>query len=228
MIRVLLVEDDPEIGRTIKYYLAGLETYSVDYVTSAEAALEKKWEHYHVILLDIMLPGMDGITLCRELRQYFHCPILFVSCLDDTESVVRALSMGGDDFLTKPFDCRILDARIQANIRRMRMVQEMPPLKRQQAGDLVMQPENSLVIRNGEKIFLSDIEYRLLSFMMEHRGEYFESAELYRILWGRSSCGDPRTVAVHVYNLRQKLEDDPMHPKRLLNIRGKGYTFVCD
>ena len=226
MIHVLLVEDDPEIARSIRYYLGNLNTYDVIWADSAEAALKKRWESFQVILLDVMLPGMDGVSLCHELREYFKCPILFISCLDDTETVVKALSMGGDDYLVKPFDNQILDARIQANIRRVRMEHESEHPEKQKAGELILQPEGQFAIREGKKIEFSDLEYRLLSFLVDHIGQYFESQELYYILWGNSSYGDTRTVAVHIFNLRQKLEPDPAHPKHIINVRGKGYTYV--
>lgn len=226
MIRILLVEDDIEIRRSIKYYLAEAELYEIVAVDSAEEALKRKWENFHLILLDIMLPDMNGIELCREFRKIFQCPILFITCLDDTDTIVNALRMGGDDYIVKPFDNQVLEARIQANLRRVRMEHDLPEHLRLQSGSMILDPQKQALFQEGKEIPLSHLEYRLLAYMMEHRGEYFESQELYRILWGNASNGDCRTVVVHIYNLRKKIEKNPLEPEHLINVRGKGYSWV--
>ena len=128
MTNVLLVEeDDPEIARIIKYYLGQSESYQVDWVRDAQQAWVAARGGYDVILLDIMLPDMDGISLCGQLREWYHCPILFISCLGDSETIIRALERGGDDYIVKPFDNDVLHARIQANLRRARLEAEAVP-----------------------------------------------------------------------------------------------------
>ena len=121
MTRILLVEDDPAIAEIICDYLSELEEYQITVAPNAENALILSVSPFDIILLDIMLPDVNGIDLCSRLRTRLHCPILFISCIDDTDTIVNALAKGGDDYIVKPFDTQILHARIQANLRRIRM-----------------------------------------------------------------------------------------------------------
>lgn len=228
MIRVLLIEDDPNIARVIKYYLAQEECYDVRWVTDAEAALDKACAGQDIILLDVMLPGMDGIELCSRLRQWYHCPILFISCLSDTATIIRALESGGDDYLVKPFDNQVLHAKIQATLRRVRLDRKQEPTDSFRCGDLAFDPEAQTVTRGGETVHLLAMEARLLAFLMQHPDSCFPAAELYRQVWEGQPWGDARTVTVHIYNLRQKIEQDAKHPRYIKNVWGRGYGFDPD
>ena len=226
MIQVLLVEDDIEIARTIRYYLAMEERYETVWVQNVEEAIERAYGAFDAILLDVMLPDGDGVSLCTKLRELHGCPIIFISCLDDSETIVSALGQGGDDYIVKPFDNRVLHARIEANLRRAAMANEQPSNVTQEHAGFILNPTTqSLSFQNAE-MQLPPIEYRLLSYLMLHHGRYFKSSELYRMLWGKDSYGDTRTVIVHMYNLRKKIEKNPANPVHLINVRGKGYSFV--
>lgn len=225
MTNVLLVEDDREIARIIKYYLGQSDSYQVDWVTDAERAWTQARNGYDVILLDIMLPGTDGIQLCARLREWYHCPILFISCLGDSETVIRALEQGGDDYIVKPFDNQVLHARIQANLRRFRMERSEPVTGGFACPDFSLDAQKHVLHRGGERIQLVSMESKLLAFFMQNPNQYFTAAELYKTIWGKPSYGDNRTVTVHIYTLRKKLEADPSAPRYLKNTWGRGYTF---
>ena len=226
MIYVLLVEDDQEIARTIRYYLGSEEVYDVTWAKTASEAKALANDSFDIVLLDIMLPDSNGIDFCESLREYCKCPILFISCIDDTDTIVQALAKGGDDYITKPFSNQILNARIQANLRRVRMEHQLPQNETFVCGPFTLNVREHCLLRNGESIPLTRMECRLLAYMMQNEGVYFKSGELYKMLWGGSSYGDNRTVVVHIHNLRKKLEDNYLQPKYLVNVRGRGYAFV--
>ena len=206
MIRVLMVEDDPVIRDTTRYFLQSQQNFEVVCAETGGDALSHAREKFDVILMDILLPDTNGVDLCQRLRSWHHCPIIFTSCLDDTDTVVRALEMGGDDFLTKPYHNKVLLARIMANIRRVQMDAAEPNV-------------------NGQSIHLADMEYRILSLFVRYPNTFFTANELYQKIWGKDSLGDVRTVQVHIHNLRGKIEPDPAKPVYLKNVWGKGYIF---
>ena len=223
-----MVEDDPLIRDVILYYLTKEGGYDVVCAATAGEALAQARDSFDVILLDIILPDANGIDLCERIRQWQDCPVIFVSCLDDSDTMVRALSAGGDAFVTKPFDTRVLTANIQAAVRRYRQCVSSPSGNVVEAGGLTLRTEDHSVRKGDETIKLSDTEYHLLLFLMTHVGSYFTPRELYRHVWGEDSPGDSRTVLVHIHNLRRKLEDTPSDPRYIVMVWGRGYTFVGD
>ncbi len=226
MIHVLLVEDDPEIARTIRYYLSQEEIYDVTWAKTGTEAQALMSDSFDIVLMDIMLPDGNGIDFCAGLREERKCPLIFISCIDDTDTIVKALSKGGDDYITKPFDNRVLHARIQANLRRVRLDHQAGGDERFSCGRFVLDVKERTVCLGGEQIPLSRMECRLLAYMMKNEGTYFKSGELYRMLWGGPSYGDNRTVVVHIHNLRKKIEENYLEPRYLVNVRGRGYAFV--
>lgn len=225
MVRVLLVEDDPLVRDVILFYLEGEESYDVVCAGTAGEALAMARDRYDVILLDILLPDANGIDLCASLRQWHDCPVIFISCLDDSDTVVRALAAGGDAILSKPFDTRVLTAHIEAALRRYRsnVAPETPNVLR--AGGLLLNADRHEVEKNGETIRLSDTEFHILRFLMANAGTHFTPRELYHRVWGADSLGDSRTILVHIHNLRAKVEEDPANPRRIVMDWGQGYTF---
>ncbi|MEL1133686.1 response regulator transcription factor [Desulfitobacterium sp. THU1] len=222
MDKILLVEDNQEIGGIIRYYLE--KEYDVTYIQSAEDALLLT-DHirFDAILLDVMLPNMDGITLCQQLRKNIYCPIIFISCLGDEETIIRALKMGGDDYLVKPFKGPLLIAHIEANLRRSRMLREEKEIR---VRDIILDQEMHAVFRNGQEVLLSPLEYEILYYLMQHKGKLISFKELYSEVWHQSSIGDVRTIFVHIHNLRKKIEPDPDNPQYLKTVRHDGYVFV--
>lgn len=224
MPRVLLVEDDEFVSKVLSFYLEG-KGYRTACAGTAGEALGLARDSYDVILLDILLPDADGVGLCRQLRNWHSCPIIFFSCLDDSETIIRALDAGGDDFLTKPFDNDVLLAHIEANLRRARNEYGDPTPQPVTAGPFTLDVHRRIVLKDGQEMRLPPMECRLLAFLMEHAGTCYSSEDLYRYVWGKDSYGDVRTVLVHIRHLRMKIEDDPTKPVWLKNIWGKGYTF---
>lgn len=224
MVKVLLVEDDDTIARIIKYYLNQEAFYDVLWVKTAGEAVGASRDHFDVILLDILLPDVSGIDLCEKLRQWHSCPIIFISCLDDSNTIVNALEKGGDDFITKPFDNKVLAARIQANLRRAASAGTEPAHNLLSCKGFTLDA-NRHVIRVGDREYnLPLMEFRVLLYLMQNANRYITASELYKKVWGKDSYGDVRTVMVHIHNLRKKIEPDG-GSHYIKNTWGKGYLF---
>ena len=228
MIQVLLVEDDQEIARVIRYYLGEHDCYETRWADNAQKALEMLDESIDVVLLDIMLPDTDGISLCTLMRQKTTCPIIFVSCLDDSETIIKALEQGGDDYITKPFDNSILDARIRANLRRVQLDKCGSVPHSLCFHESSLDAKNAVLSVGDKRYQLPPIEFKLLSYLMSHPKMYFKPEELYHYIWGKESYGDTRTVVVHIHNLRRKIEENPSEPHYIKRVWGKGYVFDPD
>lgn len=227
MVRVLLVEDDPAISELTRAFLLAQPGYDVTCALSAAQALACADTPFDVIIMDILLPDTNGISLCAQLRKARNCPIIFSSALDDTDTIVHALQMGGDDFIVKPYDNKILLARIEANLRRVRMESQRQQESSIALGPYLLDDTTSQAYKNGEVLRLSQMEYRLLSWLMRHPNQYVTADELYLALWGDSAVNG-RTVQVHIHNLRKKIEEDPTQPRYLKSVWGKGYIFSTD
>lgn len=225
MIRVLLVEDDAMIREMTRIFLESQKRFEVVCAASGEEALAHAKDPFDVILLDILLPDTNGMQLCQTLRSGHHCPIIFTSCLDDVDTIVHALELGGDDFLTKPYDNKVLVARILANVRRVQMDAAEPSLRGYTCPAFRLDADSRSVHCRGEDIHLADMEYRILSLFVRNPNTFFTANELYQKIWGKDSLGDVRTVQVHIHNLRGKIEPDPAKPVYLKNVWGKGYIF---
>lgn len=226
MIRVLMVEDDPVIRDTTRYFLESQNNFAVVCAATGGEALDHAREHFDVILMDILLPDTNGVDLCQRLRAWYRCPVIFTSCLDDTETIVRALELGGDDFVPKPYNHKILLARIMANVRRVQMDAAEPSLNGYRCAAFALDSDSHSIRVGDRTVHLADMEYRILSLFVRFPNTFFTANELYRRIWGRDSLGDVRTVQVHIHNLRGKIEPDPAHPVYLKNVWGKGYVFA--
>lgn len=225
MYRVLLIEDDATIAKIIQYYLRQCKVYEVSWAKSAGEALALSRTPPDIILLDIMLPDVDGLELCAKLRERIYCPIIFISCIDDEDTIIKALELGGDDYLTKPFNCKVLHARIEANLRRVKLERAEHPRPQLQFPDFSVDAAGHALLKNGCSIPLPPIEFGLLMHLIDHPGRIITLDELYEAVWEKPSFGDVRTVIVHVYSLRKKLEPSPSAPRYIKNVRGKGYLF---
>ena len=168
MIRILLVEDDPVIRDTTSYFLNCQQNFEVVCADTGGEALSHAREKFDVILMDILLPDTNGMELCQRLRSWYHCPIIFTSCLDDTDTVVRATGIGGDDFLTKPYNHKVLLARIMANIRRVQMDAAEPSVSGYHCAAFTLDSNSHCVEKDGRSIHLADMEYRILTLFIRH------------------------------------------------------------
>jgi DNA-binding response OmpR family regulator len=228
--RILIVEDELTLQETLAYNLKH-QGYSVDTAGDGKSAIEKtKLTNPDLILLDIMLPGMDGFEVCRILRQESNIPILMLTARDDEIDRVVGLEVGADDYLTKPFSMRELIARVKALLRRVRIMKEMAGAGTDSHtiydfGDLIIDETRREITQNGNPLNLKPKEYELLLFFAQHKSQALSRELILEKVWGWEYFGDSRTVDVHVRWLREKIEKDPAQPKRIITIRSTGYRF---
>ncbi len=221
--RILTVEDDERIRTAVKLALED-EGWIVDEADNGEDALEMFARNpTDVVLIDIMLPGIDGFEVCRSIRRTSDVPIVMVTARADTHDVVAGLEAGADDYLTKPFAPKELSARIRALLRRVRAAD--PGSTHLVLGDLEIVPEEGLVTRNGEEVHLTKTEFRLLVELASSPGRVFSREVLLERVWGYGYFGDGRLVDVHIRRLRTKIEADPANPRHVVTVRGLGYKL---
>jgi DNA-binding response OmpR family regulator len=221
--RILAVEDDERIRTAVKLALED-EGWTVVEADNGEDALTHfQQEPADVVLIDIMLPGIDGFEVCRSIRRTSDVPIVMVTARDDTHDVVAGLEAGADDYLTKPFAPKELSARIRALLRRARTADVSSPHLR--FGDLEIVPEEGVVRRNGRDVHLTKTEFRVLVELAQSPGRVFSREVLLERIWEHGYFGDGRLVDVHVRRLRTKIEADPANPRHVVTVRGLGYKL---
>ena len=226
--KILIIEDDKDIAALEKDFLE-INGFTVaiegDGVKGAERALS---EAFSLILLDLMLPGKDGISVCREVRAKIDIPILMVSARGEDVDKVRGLGLGADDYITKPFSMAELVARVKAHLARYeRLTQSAGGKKTGEIdfGWLQINQSARRVFLNGGEIILANKEYELLAFLACHEEMVFSKEQLYDKIWGEEMYGDIKTVAVHINRLREKIEIDPANPLHIQTVWGAGYRF---
>ncbi len=230
--KVLVVEDEPILLETLEYNLSR-QGYKVCTAADGPTALAvARRERPDLILLDVMLPGIDGLEVCRILRQEMNVPILMLTARVDEVDKVVGLEVGADDYMTKPFSMRELLARVKALLRRVRLIREevaaeveMEAPERMVFGDLVIDSGRREVRRGHATLHLRPKEYDLLFFLARHRGTVLSRDLILERVWGWDYAGGTRTVDVHVRWLRAKIEEDPSNPRRIVTVRGVGYRF---
>ncbi|MEQ3550898.1 response regulator transcription factor [Pseudonocardia nematodicida] len=218
--RVLLVDDDVRIGKALGLALDD-EGFDVVTVLTGEEALDRAGEAIDLVLLDLMLPGVDGLTVCRRLREAGDLPIIVVTARSDSSDVIAGLEAGADDYVTKPLVAGELAARIRALLRRRRPVPAAP--RRVVLGDVELRPDEGIALRAGRPIHLTRTEFRLLAELAAAGGRIVTRDELLSRVWGYEYHGDTRLLDVHVRRLRRKVEADPDTPTVVLTVRGSGY-----
>jgi DNA-binding response OmpR family regulator len=221
--RILAVEDDERIRTAVRLALED-EGWEVAEAATGEDALQHfQNEPSDVVLIDIMLPGIDGFEVCRSIRRASDVPIVMVTARADTHDVVAGLEAGADDYLTKPFAPKELSARIRALLRRARTSEVSSPHLR--FGDLEIVPDEGVVRRNGRDVHLTKTEFRVLVELAQSPGRVFSREVLLERIWGYGYFGDGRLVDVHVRRLRTKIEADPANPRHVVTVRGLGYKL---
>ncbi|MBG0766420.1 MAG: hypothetical protein PWP25_610 [Sphaerochaeta sp.] len=226
MYQILIVEDDPSIATIIEEYLR-FEGFSVTIASEGPAGLAQGLSGmFNLILLDVMLPGMDGFTVCQKLRENLDVPILMVSARQEDIDKIKALGLGADDYIEKPFTPSVLIAKIKAHIIRYeRLKNTTKRTARISMGDIIIDTDTHRVFLENQEIELKNKEYELLLFFMLHPGSVFSRESLYEEIWGMDSLGDNTTVAVHINRLREKIEKDPSSPRYIQTVWGVGYRF---
>jgi two-component system OmpR family response regulator len=229
--RVLIVEDDRTLLDVLQYNLAK-EGYDVLTTTDGAAGLETaRSGQPDLVILDVMLPKMDGYEVCRILRRETTVPIMMLTAKTEETDRVVGLEVGADDYVTKPFSMRELMARVRAMLRRAEMMKKEAlasagtPAPCLNVGEFEIDTARHRVSRSGVPVELSRMEFALLEFLARNHGQVFGRDHLLEKVWGYDFSGDTRTVDVHVSWLRRKVESDPAHPKHLVTVRGVGYKF---
>ena len=224
MKTILVADDEPTLVATLKYNLER-DSYEVITAADGEAALAAaRARRPDLILLDLMMPGLNGLEVCRILRREMHIPILILTARGAETDKVAGLEIGADDYVTKPFSMRELMARVRALLRRSENA-PAPDLEIVSSGDLTIDIRKRTVSRDGSGLPLKPKEFELLSFFARNPGQAFTRDQLLNQIWGYDYAGDTRTVDVHVHWLRQKIEEEPERPTRLITVRGVGYRF---
>ncbi len=223
---ILLVDDDELLRRSLTFSLqhAG---YRVSTAATAEDALAiSRYDTPDLVLLDIVLPGMDGLDALKEFRERQRLPVIFLTGRRREIDQVLGLELGADDYVTKPFDKDVLLARIKALLRRTEVEQELPPaVASLQVGNLKLDPQSHTVLVGDRGVELSPREFDLLRVLAQEAGRVLSVDELLKRVWGPDFLGEPQVVYVHIRWLREKIEKDPHHPTRIVSVRGVGYKL---
>ena len=227
MAKILIIEDDRAISDIERDYLE-LSGFETETAYDGVDGLNKGLAGGHdLILLDLMLPGLDGFTVCKKLREKIDVPILMVTARTQDIDKIRGLGFGADDYIEKPFSPAVLIARIKANLAQVERLR--PAVKKDEsvvkAGPFVMDADARTASVDGKELNLKNKEFELLLFLLRHPNQVFSREDLYEMIWGLESMGDNITVAVHVNRLREKIENDPSNPEYLQTVWGVGYRL---
>jgi len=224
--KVLIIEDEPDISRILRDYLTKNQYEAAVAVTGQDGLQIMELIQPDYIILDIMLPDMDGIEVCREIRRRNNIPILILSARGSDTDKVLGLGFGADDYMTKPFSLSELLARINAHFRRYdSMTSDRDRTDLLRLGNLVIDKKAYKVTLNGLEVSLSAKEFELLHYLASHKNQVFSKAQLLDAIWGYATYGDENTVTVYIRRLREKIEEDPSHPTLLKTVWGVGYKF---
>lgn len=227
MTRLLIAEDDPEIAMLERDYLE-MEGYEVTVVDNGQQAVTQALNgDYSLLLLDLMLPGCSGYDVCRLIRDRIDVPILMVTARTESVDKIRGLGLGADDYIAKPFDPAELVARVKAHLNRYARLtgggQGEPEVL--DLGRVQILPRSWRVLKDGQEVKMPNREFALLKFLAEHPNTVFSKEKLFETIWGYEYVGDSATVTVHIGRIRDKVEDDPAHPKLIETVWGAGYRL---
>ena len=224
--RILLVDDEQSVQKLLSFPLRK-EGYEVVAALDGRQALDRLREtNFDLVVLDLMLPQVDGFEVCRQVRARSSVPIIMLTARADEIDKVLGLELGADDYITKPFSVREFRSRVKAVLRRAELARAGDPGEEPlQDGGLVIDFEKRTVTCAGELVRLTYVEFEILAALARHPGRVFNRMVLLQRVWGDASYRDPRTVDVHIRHLREKLEADPKTPEMILTVRGVGYRF---
>ena len=219
MVDIIIVEDNVEIGNLLCDFLRK-EKYSVCLATTGEKALEL-YEKYgaKIFILDIMLPGIDGLAVCSKIRETSNAYIIIASAKSDKEDKLAGLNLGADDYVEKPYDVDILLAKIKGVFKRKYAIEEI------HEGNLILNTVNNILKVNGKQVTVTDKEFELLKLLIENKGTTLKKEYIFNTIWGSDSESEPQTLTVHIKWLREKIEEDPKNPKHIITVWGNGYRY---
>ena len=219
MADIIIVEDNVEIGNLLCDFLRK-EKYSVCLATTGEKALEL-FEKYgaKVFVLDIMLPGIDGLAVCSKVRETSNAYIIIASAKSEKEDKLTGLNLGADDYIEKPYDIDILLAKIKGVFKRKYAIEEI------HEGNLILNTVNNILTVDGKPVTVTDKEFELLKLLIENKNTTLKKEYLFNTIWGSDSESELQTLTVHIKWLREKIEDDPKNPKHIITVWGSGYRY---
>ena len=225
--RIMLIDDEPDILELLEKAL-NIEGYSnILKIDSGNMAVDScKQFQPDIIILDVMLPGIDGYEVCRQIRQFSQCPILFLSSKNDELDKILGLAVGGDDYVTKPFSPKEVAYRVKAQLRRSEYKQNAMQGQVIKVGMLTIESEACRVSKAGKEIELTAREFEILQYMAQNIGRVISRERLYESIWGEDSFGCDNTIMVHIRHLREKIENDPASPEYIITVKGLGYKLV--
>ncbi len=225
MTRVLIVEDEPDLAEPLAYLLRR-EGYEVEIADDGPSALTLFREHgADIVLLDLMLPGMQGTEVCRQLRTFSTVPIIMLTAKDSEVDIVVGLELGADDYVTKPYSARELLARMKAVLRRLAAIDSDLDERMLTAGRVTVDIDRHAVAVDGTEISMPLKEFELLEVLMRNAGRVLTRGQLIDRVWGTDYYGDTKTLDVHIKRIRSRIEENPGEPKMLVTVRGLGYRF---
>ena len=226
MYNVLICDDQPDIVNALKIYLAP-EGYELYTAANGEEAVELvKSAEIHLVLMDVMMPKLDGISAMRQIRVFSNVPIILLTAKSETEDMVLGLNEGADDYITKPFVPAEVLARVRSQLRRFSMLGSRQAVKDElTVGNITLNDATKVAAVDGEPVALTPIEYSILKLLMENPGKVYSTKALYEAVWQEAALGSEGAVAVHIRHLREKIEIDPSDPRYLKVIWGQGYKI---
>lgn len=230
MDKILLVDDERDIVDLLEEVLKKESFTNVKkaYTGKDAVALCREFQP-DVVVLDIMLPDTDGIEVCRQIRTFSYCSILFLSSKNDDVDKILGLASGGDDYVTKPFSPKEIVYRVKSQLRRMQYAKEDAAVQKSStlcAGDITIDTDACCAYKAGQLLELTAKEYGILQVMMENQNKIISKERLYERIWGEESAVCDNTIMVHIRHLREKIEDDSSDPKRLITVKGLGYKLI--
>lgn len=225
--KIMLVDDEPDILDLLEKALS-LEGFSnITKIDNGSCAVRKCREiQPDILILDIMLPDLDGYEVCKQIREFSHCPVLFLSSKNDELDKILGLAVGGDDYVTKPFSPREIAYRVKAQLRRAEYSQAPIQDSSLKIGELTIDTQGCRVLKNHREIGLTAREFEILRYLAENQGRVISRERLYEAIWGEDSFGCDNTMMVHIRHLREKLEGDPAAPQYIITMKGLGYKLV--
>lgn len=225
--KIMIVDDEPDILNLLEKALNIEGFFNITKAENGSTAVETcKQILPDIIILDVMLPDIDGYEVCRQIRQFSHCPILFLSSKNDEVDKILGLAVGGDDYVTKPFSPKEVAFRVKAQLRRTEYRQSPSPSYTISVGKLRIDPNGCCASKDGKNIELTAKEFEILHYLALNLGRVVSRERLYEAIWGEDSYGCDNTVMVHIRHLCEKLEDNPTNPQYIVTMKGLGYKLV--
>ena len=227
MYNILICDDQPDIVSALKIYLTSEDYRLFEAYNGAQALEIVNREDIHLVLLDVMMPVMDGITAAVKIREHSNAPIIFLTAKSETEDMVLGLNVGADDYITKPFVPVEVLARVRSQLRRYALLGSRPAENSGELtiGGITLNDRTKAVTVEGEPVSLTPTEYSILHLLMDNPGKVYSTKALYEAVWQETALGSEGAVAVHIRHLREKIEYDPAEPRHLKVVWGRGYKM---